>query len=274
MLMKTKMILMALCAVLPGIDLCHAMTIKYRDGHALVCDVLAKDDTNLIVRTIKGVQTNTWRQLTSESFKAVHPELYQRLTQQVLERKKQQADEMKAKGMIQVGGKWVDKKTYEKAQLARLRLAVNAAERAGDYRKAPNQPRNYSRDIKMRTSVGELCVKVDGLNHATTNKLKVEVEHFIIWRDSRYTTFNSFGPHQEPRNDKVIKSETFCGEISIARRYQTPTYEQFQYNWRYDTQERWGYESKGFSLNIWLNGELICEQKRGSKPVYHYVTKW
>ncbi len=86
--MKGTVVVMA---VLGSVLICSAVTIKYRDGHAMVCDVLAKDDTNLIVRTVKGVQTNTWRQLTAESFKAVHPELYARLLATAQARQKEAA---------------------------------------------------------------------------------------------------------------------------------------------------------------------------------------
>ncbi len=251
--------------VVSGALLCSAVTITYRDGHAMVCDVLSKDDTNLIVRTIKGVQTNTWRELTTASFKAVHPELFARLTQQMLERKKQYNDEMKAKGLIQVGGKWVDKKDYELKALARVKLNVVTTESVGKYSEVE---RIEGGSKSKRTKCGVLKIKLDSLDNTRSYTVRVQYTLYISQAETKDV--------QEVDKD-AVKQETIRKEYAHAMKIRTTPVDEYKEVLRgvrgiSATERKIGVQ--GWDVKIWLNKTLVYEQTRDSKPVYHSVTKW
>jgi len=256
--MKTVAGLLLVCAAL----LCNAVTITYRDGRAMVCDILAKGDTNLIVRTVKGVQTNRWRELTTASFKAVHPELYQRLAQQALARKKQNEDEMQAKGMIMVGGKWVDQKAYEMAALTRVKLNVVTTESVGKYNEVE---RLQSGSKSTRPKSGVLKIKLDSLDKTRTYTLRAQ-----------YTMYTSDNAHKEVDKDKE-QQETISNAYTHSMEIRTTPLEEYKYVYRYTrgtSADVHKIDITGWDVKVWLDQELIYEQTRGSSPVYHSVTKW
>jgi len=252
-------------AVLGSALLCGAVTIKYRDGHAMVCDVLAKDDTNLIVRTIKGVQTNTWRQLTPESIKTVYPELFERLKQQARDRQQQQLDDMKAKGMILVGGKWVDKKVAALAALARVKLNVITTESVGKYSEVE---RNKDGSKLKRPKYGVLKIKLDALDKTRSYTLRVQYTLFTKQVDSK--EIKEVDKDME-KKETILKKDTHFMEI---RTTPADEYKDVVRGVRGVYTDEQKIDIQGWDINIWLGKTLIFEQTHGSKPVYHHVTQW
>jgi hypothetical protein len=241
---------------------CSAVTIKFRDGRALVCDVLAKDDTNLVVRTVTGVQTNVWRELMPASFKAVHPELYQRLLAEIKARQQQQDEEMQAKGMIRVGGKWVNKEQYEAQALARVKLNVFTTESIGKYTEVERQ-RTYSKT--KRPKCGVLRIKLDSLDNTRDHTLRV-----------KYTMYTQHDSYKEVDKD-TEKTETIRKEITHMTEIRTSPMDEYREKWRYATglsDSDSKIDVDGWDIKIWLDDTLIYEQTRNGKPVYHHVTQW
>lgn len=258
-------------AVLSFVLMCNAATIKYRDGRTAVCDVLAKDDTNLIVRTIKGVQTNTWRQLAPASLKAVHPELFARLQQQARDRQKQQADDMKAKGMILVGGKWVNKKEYEEKARARVHLSVLTTESVGKFERTDKGDGSIDKDYR-RESCGVLKIKLDSLDPTCSHSLRV-----------KYTCYVDTPNEADVRvlNKDTEKKEKIDKQHGAIFEFRTEPYYEYKEVLRRGVHyvgggksQRANAQIEGWDINIWLDKTLIYEQTRGSKPVYHHVAKW
>jgi hypothetical protein len=241
---------------------CSAVTIKLRDGRSLVCDILAKNDTSLIIRTVKGVQTNLWRELAPESFKAVHPKLYARLLAEAKERQQQQTEAMKAKGMILVGGKWVNKEQYEAQALARVKLNVFTTESIGKYTEVERQ-RTYSKT--KRPKCGVLRIKLDSLDNTRDHILRV-----------KYTMYTQHDSYKEVDKD-TEKTETIRKEITHMTEIRTTPMDEYREKWRYATglsDSDSKIDVDGWDIKIWLDDTLIYEQTRNGKPVYHHVTQW
>jgi len=256
-------------AILGSVLLCSAVTLTYRDGQTAVCDVLAKDDTNLIVRTAKGVQTNSWRQLAPASVKAVHPELFARLKQQALDRQKQQADEMQAKGMILVGGTWVDKKAYEEKALARVRMSVLTTESVGKFEHTGG---GSSIDKRFRREDwGVLKIKLDSLDPARAHALRVK---YICYVDMPGET------EELVLNKDTEKKETIDKQHGAAFEFRTEPYMEYKEvlkgSWHYaggGKSQRTNAQIKGWDIKIWLDEKLIFERTRDGKEQYHFATK-
>ncbi|GEM_PF-1401770 len=263
---------MAGMAVLAAVLMCSAVTITYRDGHALVCDVLAKDDTNLIVRTVKGVQTNSWRQLAPASIKAVHPALFARLMQQALARKQQQADEMKAKGMILVGGKWISKKEDDAKALARVCVNVVTTEKVGVFKQKQAQDDTGTRQYS-RQSCGLVKITLDSLDAARTYVLRVQ-----------YACCAVYDAKQRQQSKEIVKEETISRQRGATYEFCSEPYNEYKITTRggisvsgEDGKNRRNIihdvKVENWQVKLWLDDTLVYETTRDGQEHYYLVTK-
>jgi hypothetical protein len=263
-------ITMAGMAIVNAVFVCSAVTITFRDGRALVCDILAKDDTNLIVRTVKGVQTNAWRQLSPASFKVVHPELYARLLAEAKARQQQQTEAMKAKGMILVGGKWVDKKVHEMKMLERVRLNVLLTESVGKFERTDKGNGSLVKDYR-RESCGVMKIKLDSLDHTRAHTLRVQ-----------YTCYVDTPYEDDIRKVDADKEVTKIISKQSSAEFELRTEPYYEYKevlrggWHYyrgGKSTKASAEIEGWDIRIWLNKQLVYQRTRAGKEQYHHLSK-
>ncbi len=254
-------LLAALCSV------CWSATVQLRNGKKLSGDVVAKDDDQVVLKTPAGVVTQAWRSCTPATIKALHPALYQRLVKEAQERKKQQEEEMAAKGLVNVGGKWIDKDEAIALKMAKVRLSVDASELGEPYEKTDQTryEKYYERNCR-----GVLIIKLDGLNITSEHSVKVVYTHYI-------RTTGTSTPGSSKTDDGVTKTARVVKEGAKELRYESQPYRQRKWKARYSL----GYsgnmatsQSDGWDVSIWLDGVLIYEAKKDGKPEYHHVQKW
>jgi len=261
---------LALTAVLSS----PAITVRLRDGTPLVGEVVAKDDTNLVLKTVTGTQTIAWRNVSPDTLKALHPDLYARLKAQAeqrardkAEQERQREDELRAQGMVKVDGKWLPKAEATVKLLRRVSIKVSTRETSKVTSSRTDFNTTYSR--QKGTSLkcqGEITVELTGLDPKATHELAIKAVHYRRGVNADYS---------EPR--PLVKTEPLTGNSEYTVVATTPEYDRTRtvYVSSYSGASRTetGYETEGYDISISLDGTLIYEQKKGQPVQVHHVEK-
>ncbi len=264
--MKTRM------ACLAGIvclcSMCLGVTLQLRSGKKLSGEVVTKDFEQIVLQTPGGIVTQAWRQCTPATIKALHPALYQRLVKEAQERKKQQEEEMTAKGLVNVGGTWVSKTELVHKQLARVRLFVQTEQTKEPFREVA---KTAALRIQERDCKGLLTIKLEGLDPAVTHTLKTVFSHYALDIEEEETVTDT----------NVTKTERISNEHTYQVRYETTAFKQYKgrlrAGWHATSsahKRTVGAESAGWDVSVWLDDVLVFEQKKDGTPQYHHVQKW
>jgi hypothetical protein len=251
----------------------YGVTIKLRDGKKVSGEVVEKDDEKLVLKTAGGEKTYSWRQLSSSSIKAVHPELYAELKQKAEQRKKEKEDDMRAKGMVKAGKKWVTAEEATKLKFRKIGLKVDTTETGGGFKKAGS---DSLRKMYVQERHGVITITLDGLDPKQKYTLKTKYTHYL-----KLTGDIPIGMREENREENEDEEEeTIQGKRMYSVTYETEPYrrykEKLKSGIRYSSggnSEIVGYKSDGWKISILLNDTEIFTQVQDGNREYKYVEK-
>ncbi|MCX7846565.1 MAG: hypothetical protein N2595_00815 [bacterium] len=255
----------ALCSAKPPTH-----TIVYlRTGQSITGTPVSLNDQHVVLKTTDALVTQQWRACTPSTIKSLHPTLYDRLVKQAEERKKQSEAELRAKGFVNLHGKWLPKEQALELLYGRIRLLVSTTEAAQPYTQS-HKIRIFSELMKSydRAVRGVLTLRFDDLDPSRQYRVKVLYTHYL--RD----------PHGSDKllaGRPVIKHALLHGKYTAELRYETPPYVQTKttYHGLLDSySDSSGPRASGWDIAIWIDDVLVYEAVHGKPPVYHYVRKW
>lgn len=238
------------------------VTVILRSGRIITGSVTARDDAVLTLKMETGTTNIAWRAMSTNSFHLLNPELYNRLLERLLARRRKKEEEMRSKGYIQYKGEWLTKKEILAIKYRFANQRVNTTVRSGQYKQADKGPDGSSR--QDRSAWGVLMISFRGLDPETAYDLKVKGSQFLEYRNwsrgvdvPRYTS------------NTVSKTETLQGSGEYNFEYEFPAYKQYKGSAR--SNYRYGYESEDFAVKVWLDGELIYEEPKGTFGEYFLI---
>ena len=268
----------SLCIILLA-GSCAGVTIYLRKGGTVSGELVAKDDTKLVLKTADGETTFPWKKLKNSSIKELHPELYERLKAEAIERKKKKEDEMKAEGLVKVGKQWVPKEEADEQVFSRIQLGVRTTEKAGSFKK---QRTTDIGKLHSQECHGLLVISFVGLDAKKSYTLKTTFSHHVKSEGDRSKRGNlkahMMTDDNAERECKIENKRHFRIEYNTSPYYRYK--ETMKGGWKIITdsgrkkkRRTWGYDSDGWDISIWLDGKLVYEQKRGEKPTWHLVQR-
>ena len=248
-----------------------AVTIHLRNGESVTGDIVEKNDQTVTIRTDDGNHTYHWPQLYNRSIKDVHPDLYNRLKQEAIERRKEKEAQMRAKGMVKHEGEWIAREELIRKKLRHVSLKVRSTESGGSFDKvsSTDSTKRYVQDCN-----GILEIELSGLDPDADHTVTTVYTHFL-----RYE--GDYKGKDNPTIDKnITKEETVSGQRSFTTKYITSTYQRHKTRlkpgWHYEgggKGQMWGVTSDSWDIKIYLDGALIYEEHPGKSPTYHIVSK-
>jgi hypothetical protein len=235
------------------------ITLILRSGKKISGTIAARDDSALTLHLETGTTNIAWRTMSTNSFHQLHPELYNRLLERLLARRRKKDEEMRSKGYIQYNGEWLTKKEMlaKKYRFANQRITTTV--RSGQFKQADKSPDGSSR--QDRDEQGVLMISFRGFEPEAAYELKVEGSQYLEYRNwSRGVDV--------PRHtsNTISKTETLLGKDEYTFEYEFPAYKQYKGSAR--SSYRYGYESEDFAVKVWLDGELIYEKPEGTFEEY------
>ncbi len=247
-----------------------AVTLTLRDGRSLVGDIVAMDDTNVMVRTAAGLQTNAWQRVTVASLKATHPQLYARLMATAKQRQEQHTKAMQAKGLINVGGRWVDQQAYQARARSFVRLKVAFSEDRGHYVNAPRV--NQDKRVKSRACHAVCTITLDGLHASGTHMLRAV--YSCVATDE--------GNERTVLDHAVQFKHVICGVTSFETNVHSRSYTQGEEIIRFKIKDNRGTHTKqqkrktgcslrGWDVKIWLDDLLVYERACEGNERYYPI---
>lgn len=251
----------------------YGVTIKLRNGTKVSGEVVEKDDEKLVLKTADGEKTYSWRQLSSNSIKAVHPQLYAELKQKAEERMKEKEKEMEAKGLVKVGKKWVTPAEAAKLKYGKIGLKINTTETGGGFKKADSDSISKTYIQERR---GVLKITLDGLDPKQKYTLKTKYTHFLkLTGDVPLSMRDDVSDENEKEEEETIQ-----GKRTYSVTYETNPYRRYKETLksgiRYSSggkSEIVGYKSDGWKISIMLNDAEIFTQAQDGNREYKIVEK-
>ena len=248
---------------------CSGVLVILRDGTRIKGDVVSKDNTKIVLKTEAGEKSVEWRKMKTSCFKMLNPELYEELKRKLEARLKKKDDAMIAKGLVKIGKKWIKKEDAEKLKYKWARMKVTVNEKKPSFKTYSksnySDSRNMSRDCYLLVTVG-----FEGLTRTNTYVLEVKCQNHVVYRGGSSSSSNM----QE--GQKIEKKVTISGKTEHSSEFKTKTYRQSKYTSR-GYRKRYtsisGYESDGHDLEVYLDGKLVYEDKKGSSPEYHITNR-
>jgi hypothetical protein len=252
----------------------YGVTIKLRNGKKVSGEVVEKDDEKLVLKTADGEKTYTWRQLSSSSIKAVHPELYAELKQKAEQRMKEKEEDMKAKGLVKVGKKWVTPEEAAKLKFRKISLQVDTTETGGGFKKTGS-------DSLSKTYVqerhGVLKIMLDGLDPKQKYTLKTKYTLYLkVTGDMPIGTREELSDENEEEEEETIQGKrtySVTYETKPYRRYKETLKSGIRYSSGGGKSKIAGYKSDGWKISILLNDTEIFTQVQDGNREYKYVEK-
>jgi hypothetical protein len=252
--------------------LCLGVTIQLRRGGTVTGTVLSKNDTNLVVLTASGEQTLTWPQLSNDSIKEIHPELYERLKQAAIERQQRADEEKRAQGLVQYQGKWIPQEEYDRKIYGRIRIKVATTEKSS----SPEDIGETEGHVTVQEKHwGVLRVELQGLDAQTNYVLKTVYTHHL-----EYDRDDPRRGNGAPTIDKnVTKTAAIEGQRAFDVEYKTSEYtsqeSKTKKGWHFTDGDRrthtYAIESDDWDIEVYLNGKLVYREKKGGHPEFFLV---
>ena len=272
------------------------VTVELKSGKKIVGDVVSKDDTNIVLKTkavgkpgADGiVATNTqatkvaWRDVTTGTLKALHPDLYARLKAKADERAKKKAEEakkaedpMRAEGKVKFDGKWMTQEEAAKRKLSKIVLKLDVGEETVTADKHTDFSTSHSRSKGTTLKCwGQVVVVLDGLDPKDSHAVKVNVTHYR--RSASGSSVYSINSGSSDLTDSIEKEQTVTGERVAKLIFKTSEYgrEKSSYYSSYggSSKYEYGYKSDGFDVSVSIDGTLVYEMKKGKAPTYYHVS--
>lgn len=257
-----------------------AVTVVMRDGKQHVGDVIAKDDTNVVLRTKTATMTIAWRNMTIESFKALNPDLYAQLKAEADERAKLKAEAAKtedadkaAQGMVKFNGKWITKEEADRKKLERVGMHVESREKSVITSRDNSSSGSYRDKNTYTKNWGEVLVKMDGFNPKDTHTFKIAITHYVVGMN-----YMSIGSSGTPNAKQTVeKEQSLSGEDAYELTFATEEYQRYKSasfsSYSGGSKYEYGQKSDGFDISMWLNGTLVYEETRKNAPKFIVVGK-
>lgn len=262
-------VLMAPCA--------FGVTVQLRNGATVAGSIVSTNDDTLVLSTATGERTFPWRELSNQSIQQIHPDLYARLKQQAIERAKAREQEMADKGLVKVGDKWVPKEEAMRLKYRHVRLRVARTERTGPAKEesSTESSRTYIQDCH-----GVLTLEFEGLDSKTEYHVKTEFKHYTKLEDEADRR-RVAPPSATVR--PATREETIKGQSHHRVDYESDPYQKYKVKMKADwvmltdggrrKRLSGGYESDGWDIKVWLDGNLVYEERKGDTPEFHIIEK-
>jgi hypothetical protein len=250
---------------------CSGVLVILCDGTRIQGDVISKDKTKIVLKTKAGEKRVEWSKMKLSCFKILNPELYEELIQKRDARLSKKDDEMRAKGLVKAGTKWVKKEEAEKLKYKWTRMKVTINEKKPSfkthYKSNSSDYRGMSRECYLQA-----IVEFEGLTKTNEYVLEVKIQNYLKYRGSGSRSSSS----DNVEGQKIEKTLTISGKAKYTGVFKTKEYQQSKYSYKSfngrDTDIS-GYESDGHDLEVYLDGKLVYEDKKGSSPEYHIITR-
>jgi len=250
------------------------VVITTRVGAVIAGGVLSRDQHQVTLQHGTSTLAVAWHDMRLESFQSIHPELYEQLKQQAMERRRQEVEAKQAAGLVQINGVWMTKERAQHALLKTVRLGVlTSVRKTGTTTPTEttvqsgfsSAARRYSSSrITSVTQRGVCTIVIDELRPQHLYQLRAEVVHYLRDRDSgdiKEEALSHSASISNTLNKTIeIESSEFSLETLVQRSRR-----------RGIDRETHGAESYGWAVRIWLNDVKVYEQARASAPIYHIV---
>lgn len=269
--MKARILFSLCCAA----SLLSAVTITLRNGQKVSGDILRMDDTNLVLKTVTGPKTFSWRQLSNDSIKQTNPNLYHRLLEQAHERLHQQTQTIHAATATISNLHHDATSPSPNADLANIRLSISTATRVGE--RVPTTPERkkalrgagWSRE-HANYCHGELTVRLEGLNPALIYSVRVKTTLYL-----QMITSGTIDGANVQRSDHKVEGTG----VQAVTNASTARLEFLTHPYIERTRSGGGGSArtkgrvKYWDISIWINDILVYETKDDKPPVFYHVKK-
>jgi hypothetical protein len=250
---------------------CSGVLVVLRDGTKIRGDEVSRDNKKIVLKTEAGEKSIEWRKMKISCFKLLNPDLYEELKRRRDDRIRKKEDAMQAKGLVKVGNKWIKKEEAEmlKYKWARMKVTVNEKKPSfkTHYKSGGSDYRNMSRECYLLATV-----EFEGLHRTNDYELTIKLQNHLKYRGASSSSISS----DTRSGQKIEKKVTISGQSDYTGEFKTKAYEQSKTSYSsYHGREThiYGYESDGHDLEIYLDGKLVYEDKKGSSPEYHIITR-
>lgn len=270
---KRALFLLYICAM------CHfsgySVTLELRDGSTVEGEIIRRDNVTLTLKTSDGERVLKWRRLTNKSIQDAVPELFNELKQKALERRQAKKEEterkMKEKGMVKVNGTWMTPEDAKYKKYRFISMRVTPSEKAPHFE--TYEENKYGKRLQSRFCNGVINIDISGMDSHKKYDLKIKsTQHLEYFGNVKYRM--EFDIHDESKTNTITQSRVLTGKNRYQLSFDMPKYEQRVDKSTYrDSDLKYGIESKGFDVTIWIDGDKVYEIEKNGGANYYFVGK-